>query len=62
MQATLSIYDVTGRLIQSVEGIYEAGYNKVRIKVMDLGVTGVLYYQLDTEDYVATMKMVIVNF
>ena len=59
--AVLSIYDITGRLIKTVEGDFQAGYNEVRLTVQDLGVTGVLYYQLDAGEFVATKRMVIVN-
>src|SRR5690606_19363803 len=55
-EAVLTIYDVTGQLIKSVKGEYAAGYNEVWLTSTELGVTGVLYYQLDTDQYTATKK------
>ena len=59
--ADLTIYDVTGLLIKRINGEYKAGYNEVRLSSTKLGVTGVLYYQLDTDRYTATKKMVLVE-
>src|SRR5690606_3896381 len=59
--ADLTIYDVTGRLIKRISGEYESGYNEVRLTSTELGVTGVLYYQLDTDRYTATKKMIVVE-
>ena len=60
-EAVLTIYDVTGQLIKSVKGEYAAGYNEVWLTSTELGVTGVLYYQLDTDQYTATKKMIVVE-
>lgn len=59
--ATMTIYDVTGRMIKRIEGDYAAGYNEVRLRSIELGTTGVLYYQLDTDKYTATKKMILIN-
>lgn len=57
--ASLTISDVSGKVIQFIEGKYEKGYNQVKID--DLEVTGVLYYRLETVDYSAVRKMVVLN-
>ena len=57
----MTIYDVTGRMIKRIEGDNGAGYNEVRVTSTDLGTTGVLYYQLDTDEYTATKKMIVVE-
>jgi len=59
--ATLTIYDVKGQQIHRVEGEYGSGYNEVRVKSVELGATGVLYYQLDTDRHTATKKMIVVE-
>ncbi len=59
--ARLTIYDLTGRLIQRIEGDFNQGYNEVQLKASDLNASGVLYYQLDTERFTATKKMVLVR-
>jgi hypothetical protein len=61
MSATLTIYDVTGKVLKVVEGDYTKGYNQVSIKRADLKVNGVLYYQLDTEAFTATKKMIVIE-
>ena len=59
--ATLSIYDVSGRLLKQIEGDYAKGYNEVSIAKRDLQATGVVYYKLVTADFEKTMKMMIVE-
>ncbi len=59
--ATLTIMDVSGRVLKSIEGDYTKGYNEVTINRSELGAAGVLYYQLDTEDHTATRKMIVVE-
>ncbi|WP_236972050.1 T9SS type A sorting domain-containing protein, partial [Membranihabitans marinus] len=59
--ATLSVYDVTGKVLKVVEGAYGKGYNEVKLNSSDLNATGVLYYQLDTKTYTATKKMIVIE-
>jgi len=61
MSATLTVYDVTGKVLKVVDGDYVKGYNQVSLKKADLKVTGVLYYQLDTEAFTATKKMIVIE-
>ena len=61
MSATMTIYDVTGKVLKVIEGDYTKGYNQVSIKRADLKVNGVLYYQLDTEAFTATKKMIVIE-
>ena len=49
----LTILDVTGKVVKQIEGYYPKGYNEIRISVEDLQMTGILYYQLETEDHTA---------
>ena len=55
--ATLTISDVSGKVIKRIEGNYEKAYNQVRID--NLTASGVLYYRLETADYSAVRKMVV---
>ncbi len=59
--AVISIYDVSGKLIKRIDGEYNAGYNEVSVASKDLSISGVLYYQLDTDKYTATRKMVVIE-
>ncbi len=58
---TLTVYDVTGKVLKVVTGEFQKGYNEVTMKKNDLNATGVLYYQLDSDTYTATRKMVIIE-
>lgn len=59
--ATLNIYDVSGKLLKTVEGDYEKGYNEVSIEKSDLQASGVIYYRLMTGEFEAIKKMMIVD-
>ncbi len=59
--ATLKIYDVSGRTLKVVEGEFNRGYNQVTVDGSSLNAAGVLYYQLDTPDNSATMKMILLD-
>ncbi len=58
---TLTVYDVTGKLVKVIRAEGEAGYNAQTISKKDLNVSGVLYYRLESGDYTATKKMVILK-
>lgn len=55
------IYDVTGRVVHEIKGDFVKGYNEVTITADQLPSAGVLYYQLETTDYVASKRMVLVR-
>ena len=57
----ITIYDVTGKVVKVIEGDFVKGLNTVRINAIDLPQTGVLYYQLDTEQFTATKKMIVIE-
>jgi hypothetical protein len=59
--ASLTIYDVSGKLLHRVEGEYAQGFNQVSLNRSDLAATGVVYYQLDTENDSATKKMILIK-
>jgi len=61
MSASVTVYDVTGKVLKVVDGDYGKGYNEVTFKRSDLNTTGVLYYQLDTEAFTATKKMIVIE-
>ena len=55
----LSIFDVTGRMLKTVEGEANRGYNEWNIDRSDLPSDGILYYRLDTKDHTAVKKMIL---
>ncbi len=60
-EATLSVFDVTGKLIYQSSQSFAAGYNEVRILGSELRTSGVLYYRLDAKDFNASRKMIIIE-
>jgi hypothetical protein len=61
MQATIKIQDVTGRTLKVIRGEYVRGFNQINVNSSDLPGTGVLYYTLETDEFTASKKMVIVE-
>ncbi len=60
-QATLQVMDVTGKLIKQVTNTYAKGMNTIMLTKADLGVSGILYYTLETKDFTDTKKMIVVK-
>jgi hypothetical protein len=60
-KGTLTVRDVKGALVYKVEGNYTKGNNQVILKKEQLGASGVLYYTLETNDFTATKKMIILQ-
>jgi hypothetical protein len=57
-KATLTINDVTGRVLKMVRGDFAKGANQIGIHSKDLPASGVLYYTLTSGSYTATKKMI----
>lgn len=58
-KASLSVFDATGRVLFVVEDDYPAGRNKIVINKDQLPSTGaIVYYQLESNDNIATRKMI----
>ena len=57
-EATLTIYDESGRVIFTQTGDYGKGYNAVTLDRAMLRTSGVLYYTLETATNSATKKMI----
>ncbi|MFZ1526487.1 MAG: T9SS type A sorting domain-containing protein, partial [Saprospiraceae bacterium] len=59
--ATLSVYDVTGKVV-SVRNINaNKGLNSEVFTREQLGASGVMYYTLKSGDFTATKKMIIIE-
>jgi len=60
--ATLTVYDVTGKVLKSVSQEFAKGRNSVSMSKDDLKTSGgVLYYQLETNDNTAVKKMIMLK-
>jgi hypothetical protein len=61
MNATVTIYDVTGKMVRVFNNNFAKGYNSIEVNSNELGSAGVLYYTLEARDFKATRKMVIIE-
>ena len=59
--ATLKVLDAQGKVLKSIDGMYQKGYNTITLNAKELRTTGVLYYRLEAIDKVATKKMLIIE-
>ncbi|MCB0555640.1 MAG: DUF11 domain-containing protein, partial [Phaeodactylibacter sp.] len=59
--ATLSIFDISGRLIKVYEGSFSQGYNEIVVQRQELPASGVLYYRLQMGREVASRKMILLE-
>lgn len=57
----LLFYDVSGRLVQSLEVNSQKGLNSVMISKSDIGQTGLLYYRLESSRYFSTRQLIILD-
>jgi hypothetical protein len=60
-KATLSIYDVTGKVLRVYEMQGVKGMNTIKVQKADINTSGVMYYQLDAADHTATKRMVVIE-
>ncbi len=60
-KATMTIFDISGRTIQVIDGDFAKGYNEISLNRSELQATGVLYYQLESANSIASMKMVLMD-
>jgi hypothetical protein len=59
--ASLTINDVTGKVLRLIRVDGVKGYNSVVVNAKDLPASGVLYYTVESDDFTATKKMVVVR-
>lgn len=57
--ATLTIYDVAGKVLRTISGQYRQGYNTIMLSAKELHGPGILYYRLESGGHSATKKMII---
>ncbi|MEK7253753.1 MAG: T9SS type A sorting domain-containing protein, partial [Bacteroidota bacterium] len=59
--ATLTISDVSGKVVKTLNRNFVKGYNEVKLERKELPATGILYYQLDTPTDSATKMMLLMD-
>ncbi len=58
-EASLRIYDLAGRLVYQRRALFEKGYNEIQVDRGALHGNGMYYYQLSTEAFTETRKMML---
>lgn len=61
VNASVTIYDVSGRVLKTVKQDFNKGFNQIDIDSRELSANGVLYYELKTPMGTATKKMILLN-
>ncbi len=60
-EVIFSVTDQNGRLVYTNTKIYSAGNNQIVIQADDMNVSGVMYYQLSTDKYTSTKRMIVIR-
>jgi hypothetical protein len=60
-KVTLTLFDVTGKVLMVKDQESVKGYNTISVSSKDIPSVGVLYYRLDANEYTATKKMIIIE-
>ncbi|MEL6865784.1 MAG: hypothetical protein AAFP19_15270 [Bacteroidota bacterium] len=55
----LTIYDLAGRIVHQQATNFKAGYHEIPIQAKQLPADQILYYQLKTDQHMATRKMLL---
>ena len=58
---TLTVMDVTGKVLLTMNDNFERGLNSIDVSKNAINVSGVMYYRLDAGSYSATKKMIIIE-
>ena len=59
--ATLSVHDVTGKLIHSTTGSFDKGNNYITVSTSELTSSGVMYYTISSDKFTDTKRMVVLK-
>ncbi|MBT8230063.1 MAG: T9SS type A sorting domain-containing protein, partial [Bacteroidia bacterium] len=57
----VNVHDVQGQLLRQYSGDYTKGMNQIEINAEDLGLSGVMYLTIQTEQNTASIKMVVLK-
>ncbi len=60
-KATLTIFDVQGKMIKQFGGDYKKGTHSITVEGADLPTVGLMYYSLETADEKIIKKMILLN-
>ena len=57
-EATMTIFDITGRIIKTIKGQYVKGRNEIVLSAEEFNEQGVMIYELESNGQKATKKMI----
>ena len=60
-RAVIKFHDVAGRELLRKEMDAKVGLNELRVITNELGISGVIYYSIETGNFTATRKMIIID-
>ena len=60
-EATISITDVSGKVVRTIKNRYDAGMNQEILNKADLPSQSVFYYRMQTEDFIGVKKMLLIE-
>jgi len=60
-KATITFYDLSGRILKSINGDFPEGLSTIEIQDTELRGTGIFYYKLETDFNVGVKKMIVLN-
>ncbi|MEM6320628.1 MAG: T9SS type A sorting domain-containing protein [Bacteroidota bacterium] len=58
---TLTILDMSGKVVKTIEGNYPKGFHQITLDGQTFQEQGIFYYQLATDNSVATKKMILLK-
>ena len=53
--------DIRGKIVKTIQGNYAKGRHQIEVNAKELGATGVVHYQLASDNYTANKKMIIIE-
>lgn len=59
--ATLTVRDVTGKVLRNITGSFDKGHNYITLSTAELNTSGVLFYTLETKEFTDTKRMVVLK-
>jgi len=59
--ATITITDITGKMVKVIKGQYTKGEHSILLNKNELGTSGVLMYKIESGKYTDTKKMIIIE-
>lgn len=60
-RTTIRVYTANGRLVKTIIGDFEKGYNSVQVRKGDLGSAGVFWYEVTSGAFSDRKKMIIID-